>query len=57
VLKDNPKNTEQLAAGGQRVIVLTNSTNRTVPGFRADSWAEAEALLLQEVAIRKRGVD
>ncbi len=45
-LDDSPSNVERLRAQGCRTIVYTNSTNRDLPGPRADSWAEVERLVL-----------
>jgi 5'(3')-deoxyribonucleotidase len=48
-LEDTPKNVEKLLAEGHRVIIFSNSTNRTLPGPRANSWAEVETLVLEEI--------
>jgi 5'(3')-deoxyribonucleotidase len=37
-IEDSPENIERLRADGHPTIVLTNSTNRHLPGPRADSW-------------------
>jgi 5'(3')-deoxyribonucleotidase len=45
-IDDTPANVLSLRALGCRTIVFTNSTNRTLPGPRADNWNEAEQLVL-----------
>ncbi|MDR2398665.1 MAG: 5'-nucleotidase [Spirochaetaceae bacterium] len=44
-LDDAPSNIEKLRAQGCTTIVFTNSTNRRVPGLRANSWRDVEALV------------
>jgi 5'(3')-deoxyribonucleotidase len=46
-LDDSPGNVSSLRAQGCRTIVFTNSTNRQVDGPRADSWLDAERLVLE----------
>ncbi|MDR1957013.1 MAG: 5'-nucleotidase [Treponema sp.] len=41
-IDDAPSNIVQLRAHGCRTIVFTNSTNRHLPGPRADSWQDVE---------------
>lgn len=48
-LEDSPANIEALRRGGHRTIVVSNSTNRQLPGPRADSWAEIEALVAEQI--------
>jgi 5'(3')-deoxyribonucleotidase len=48
-LDDSPSNIEALRKQGLKAIVFTNSTNRKLPGPRASSWDEVEALVLQEM--------
>jgi 5'(3')-deoxyribonucleotidase len=45
-IDDAPPNVSQLRAHGCRTIVFTNSTNRNLPGPRADSWQEVERLVM-----------
>lgn len=54
-LEDSPENVTQLRRTGHRAVVFTNSTNRHLPGPRADDWAEAERLVLKEIEAWKRG--
>jgi 5'(3')-deoxyribonucleotidase len=49
-LEDSPESIAELRAVGNRVIVFANSTNRSVAGPRANSWAEVEELVLEEIA-------
>ncbi|MDR0706999.1 MAG: 5'-nucleotidase [Treponema sp.] len=46
-IDDSPVNVVQLRKHGCRTIVFTNSTNRHLPGPRADSWQDAERLVLE----------
>jgi len=45
-IEDSPQNVEQLRADGHPTIVFSNSTNTNVASPRADTWAEAEKLVL-----------
>lgn len=45
-IEDAPHNIEQLRADGNEVLVYANSTNRKVPGPRAENWKEAGAAVL-----------
>jgi 5'(3')-deoxyribonucleotidase len=45
-IDDAPSNIEQLRNQGNKAIVFTNSTNRGLPGPRADNWQEAEHLVM-----------
>jgi 5'(3')-deoxyribonucleotidase len=47
-VEDAPQNVEALLEEGQRVVILTNSTNRAISGLRASDWSEVERLVLQE---------
>src|SRR5262249_33107550 len=47
-LEDSPESITEFRETGRRVIVFANSTNRSVAGPRANSWAEAEELVLEE---------
>lgn len=46
-IEDTPGNVEVLRAVAP-TIVFTNSTNRDLPGPRANDWAEVERLVLEE---------
>jgi len=46
-IDDAPQNIVQLREQGQKTIVFSNSTNRNLPGPRADSWIEAEKIVLE----------
>jgi 5'(3')-deoxyribonucleotidase len=48
-LEDAPGHVERLRADGHAVIVLSNSTNRHLPGPRADNWDQAYAQVLAHV--------
>ena len=48
-LEDNPFNVEALRADGHRTIVVGNSTNRHLPGPRADHWQQIEELVMAEL--------
>jgi 5'(3')-deoxyribonucleotidase len=50
-LEDNPANIDALRRAGHETIVVTNSTNRVVPGPRADSWSEVEAQVLDAMEL------
>jgi 5'(3')-deoxyribonucleotidase len=46
-IDDAPANITQLRKHGCRTIVFTNSTNRGIPGPRANSWPEVETLVME----------
>jgi len=48
-IEDSPENIERLRAGGYRTIVFANSTNRHLAEPRANSWAEVEKIVLEEL--------
>lgn len=48
-IEDTPSNVEALRAVAP-TIVFTNSTNRELPGPRADDWTEVEGIVLEEKA-------
>jgi len=48
-LEDAPENVEQLRADMHPTIVFSNSTNLHLDGPRADSWADVENLVLNEL--------
>jgi 5'(3')-deoxyribonucleotidase len=45
-IDDAPANIQGLRDLGCRTIVFTNSTNRNLPGLRANNWNEVEQLVL-----------
>jgi 5'(3')-deoxyribonucleotidase len=47
-VEDSPTNVEQLRADGHPTIVFSNSTNRHLPGPRADSWEDVYRLVAEE---------
>ncbi|GHV70435.1 putative 5'(3')-deoxyribonucleotidase [Spirochaetia bacterium] len=46
-IDDAPANVISLRDHGCRTIVFSNSTNRSLPGPRADSWEEVERLVME----------
>ena len=46
-IDDSPANIERLRDLGCRTIVFSNSTNRELPGPRADTWQEVEQLVME----------
>jgi 5'(3')-deoxyribonucleotidase len=54
-IDDAPANIMQLREQGHKTIVFSNSTNRDFPGPRADSWAEAERIVLDAMEEWKTG--
>jgi 5'(3')-deoxyribonucleotidase len=46
-IDDAPANINNLRAQGCRTIVFSNSTNRALPGPRADTWQEVETLVME----------
>lgn len=48
-IEDSPSNIERLRMDGHPTIVFSNSTNRQLPGPRAETWAQVEALVLKEL--------
>jgi 5'(3')-deoxyribonucleotidase len=49
-IDDAPANIQALRANGLHAVVFTNSTNLGLPPPRADSWLEAEALVMAAAA-------
>lgn len=47
-IEDAPVHVEKLRRDGQQVIVFTNSTNRHLPGPRADTWDQVYEMVMQE---------
>jgi 5'(3')-deoxyribonucleotidase len=54
-IDDAPQNIQHLRDQGHRTIVFSNSTNKGIPGPRADSWEEAEQLVLEALEDWKTG--
>jgi 5'(3')-deoxyribonucleotidase len=54
-IDDAPANITQLREQGHKTIVFSNSTNRDFPGPRADSWADAERIVLDAMEEWKTG--
>jgi 5'(3')-deoxyribonucleotidase len=46
-IDDSPENITSLRKLGCKTIVFSNSTNRNLPGPRADNWPEVERLVLE----------
>ena len=46
-IDDAPENIINLRVSGHKTIVFTNSTNRHMPGPRADNWNEVERLVME----------
>jgi len=46
-IEDSEKHVAEYRSAGGEVIVFTNSTNRHLPGPRANDWPEAEKLVLE----------
>lgn len=53
-IEDSPTNIQRLRDLALEVIIFTNSTNRDLPGLRANSWAEVERIVLERQAIYLR---
>jgi 5'(3')-deoxyribonucleotidase len=54
-IDDAPANVIKLREQGCRTIVFTNSTNRMISGPRADSWIEAEGMVMNSMEEWKTG--
>ena len=54
-VEDAPDNVEQLRADGYSAVVFSNSTNRHLPGPRADSWEQVGQLVMEEIQRWKTG--
>ena len=48
-IEDAPANVEKLRRDGHATIVFTNSTNRHLPGPRADTWDEVYDMVTHEL--------
>ena len=46
-LDDAPANIERLRDQGCKTIIISNSTNRELPGPRAETWQDVERLVLE----------
>ncbi len=51
-VEDAPHNIEALRAGGNTVIVFDQPYNRDLPGPRASTWTEVEAIVAELIAER-----
>jgi 5'(3')-deoxyribonucleotidase len=54
-IDDAPSNIIELRNQGHRTIVFTNSTNRHIPGPRANNWLEVERLVVEALDEWKTG--
>jgi 5'(3')-deoxyribonucleotidase len=54
-IEDSPDNVERLRADGHATIVLTNSTNRSLVGPRANSWADVGRLVDEAIQMWAKG--
>jgi 5'(3')-deoxyribonucleotidase len=54
-IDDAPDNVNALRGKGHTTIVFSNSTNRDLPGPRADNWEEVEQLVLEELRAWREG--
>jgi 5'(3')-deoxyribonucleotidase len=48
-IEDSPTNIAALKEARKDVLIFSNSTNRSVEGERADSWADVERIVLNKV--------
>jgi beta-phosphoglucomutase-like phosphatase (HAD superfamily) len=46
-IDDAPSNIKLLRSQGCKTIVFSNSTNRDLPGPRADTWQDVERLVME----------
>lgn len=53
-LEDSPENIAALRAAKHETIVVVNSTNRHLPGPRAESWEDLEVMVRERVEAWKR---
>ena len=51
-IEDSPRNVEHLRRHGHDTIVFTSSTNRHLPGPRADTWDDVYAQVMRRLADR-----
>lgn len=56
-LEDGPPYIKSLREEGRQVIIFSNSTNRSLPGPRAETWAEATALIASALEKWRRQAD
>jgi len=54
-IDDSPLNINRLRDQGCKTIVYTNSTNRELPGPRADNWQELERLVMDAREVWQTG--
>jgi 5'(3')-deoxyribonucleotidase len=48
-IEDSPNNIKALRVAGKDVLIFTNSTNKTEPGERANTWEDVEKFVLKKV--------
>jgi 5'(3')-deoxyribonucleotidase len=48
-IEDSPGNIKALQTANKDVLIFTNSTNKGVPGERADTWDDVERFVLKKV--------
>jgi beta-phosphoglucomutase-like phosphatase (HAD superfamily) len=48
-IEDSPSNIQAFRSDGHRTIIFSNSTNRTLPGPRANTWQEVVDLVKSEM--------
>jgi 5'(3')-deoxyribonucleotidase len=54
-IDDTPENIISLRKHGCKTIVFSNSTNRGLPGPRAENWLEVEKLVMEACEEWKTG--
>ena len=47
-VEDAPKNIQALRNAGKKVIVMRNSTNKSLRGLVANDWGQVEAIVIEE---------
>jgi hypothetical protein len=52
-VEDTPSNVVALRAQRNPTIIFTNSTNRDLPGARAENWDDVERLVAEQVALSR----
>lgn len=55
-VEDSPENIQKLRAEGNPTIVFSNSTNRHLPGPRAETWEQVAELVTAELGCWREGV-
>jgi 5'(3')-deoxyribonucleotidase len=56
-IEDSPSNIQALRSDGHRTIIFSNSTNRTLPGARADTWQDVVNLVKREMDSARHPTD